>query len=78
MHDIRFYRDSSDVQPAKEYIKKLQNQKGKDARIQAKQIAAYIQLLAEKGFSLNKNFIEKLTKNTTYGNSAQVVIGYSS
>lgn len=49
MHDIKFYRDSSGVQPAKEYIRKLQNQKGKDARIQAKQIAAYIQLLAEKG-----------------------------
>jgi len=29
LHDIRFYRDSSGVQPAKEYIRKLQNQKRK-------------------------------------------------
>ena len=62
MHDIKFYRDSSGVQPAKEYIKRLQNQKGKDSRIQAKQIATYIQLLAEKGFSLNKNYIEKINE----------------
>ena len=60
MHDIKFYKDSSGVQPAKEYIKKLQNQKGKDSRIQATQIATYIQLLAEKGFSLSKNYIDKI------------------
>ena len=62
MHDIKFYRDPSGIQPVKEYIKKLQSQKGKDARIQAKQIATYIQLLAEKGFSLNKNFIDKINE----------------
>ena len=53
MHDIRFYRNPSGVQPEVEYIRKIKNQPGKDARIQAKQIAAYIQLLAERGFSLN-------------------------
>ena len=62
MHDIKFYKDSSGVQPAKEYIRKLQSQKGKDARIQAKQIATYIQLLAEKGFSLSKNYIDKINE----------------
>ncbi|MBQ3277541.1 MAG: type II toxin-antitoxin system RelE/ParE family toxin [Clostridia bacterium] len=60
MHDIRFYKDPSGVQPAKEYIKKIQNQKGKTARIQAKQIASYIQLLAKDGFALNKNYIDKI------------------
>ena len=62
LHNIKFYRDSSGVQPAKEYIKKLQSQKGKDSKIQAKQIATYIQLLAEKGFSLNKNYIDKINE----------------
>jgi phage-related protein len=62
LHDIKFYRDSSGVQPAKEYIRKLQGQNGKDARIQAKQIAIYIQLLAEKGFSLSKNYIDKINE----------------
>ena len=62
LHDIRFYKDSSGVQPAKEYIQKLQSQNGKNARIQAKQIATYIQLLAEHGFSLNKNFIDKINE----------------
>ena len=62
MHDIRFYKDSSGVQPAKEYIKKKQSQKGKNARIQANQIASYIQLLAINGFSLNKNYIDKINE----------------
>ena len=29
MHDIKFYKDSSGVQPAKEYIKKLQTRREK-------------------------------------------------
>lgn len=62
MHDIRFYKDSSGVQPAKEYIKKIQSQKGKNARIQANQIASYIELLAKDGFSLNKNYIDKINE----------------
>ncbi len=62
MHDIRFYKDPSGTQPAKEYIRNLKNQKGKSASIQAKQVAAYIQLLAEYGFSLNKNFIDKINE----------------
>jgi len=33
-----------------------------NARIQAKQIATYIQLLAEKGFSLSKNYIDKINE----------------
>ena len=62
MHDIRFYKDSSGVQPAKEYIKKIQSQKGKNARIQANQIASYNELLAKDGFSLNKNYIDKINE----------------
>lgn len=62
MHDIRFYKDSSGVQPAKEYIKKIQSQKEKNARIQANQIASYIELLAKDGFSLNKNYIDKINE----------------
>ena len=62
MHDIKFYKDSSGVQPAKEYIKKIQSQKGKNARIQANQIASYIELLAKDGFSLNKNYIDKINE----------------
>ena len=62
MHNIKFYRDSSGVQPAKEYIKKIQSQKGKNARIQANQIASYIELLAKDGFSLNKNYIDKINE----------------
>ena len=62
MHDIRFYKDSSGVQPAKEYIKRIQSQKGKNARIQANQIASYIELLAKDGFSLNKNYIDKINE----------------
>ena len=60
MHDIRFYRDPDGVQPAKEYLKDLQKQNGKNARIQARQIASYIQLLAEYGLSLSRNIIDKV------------------
>lgn len=62
MHEIRFYRDHSGVQPAKEYLDNLKKQKGKNAKIQAKQMAAYIELLAERGLSLNKNFIDKINE----------------
>ena len=60
MHDIHFYRDPDGVQPAKEYLKDLQKQNGKNARIQARQIASYIQLLAEYGLSLSRNIIDKV------------------
>ena len=60
MHDIRFYRDPDGVQPAKEYLKDLQKQNGKNARIQVRQIASYIQLLAEYGLSLSRNIIDKV------------------
>ena len=62
MHMIRFYRDPNGIQPAKEYLRNLQNQHGKNARIQARQIASYIQLLAEHGLSLNKNIIDKVNE----------------
>lgn len=62
MHTIRFYRDPNGVQPAKEYLRALQSQHGKAARIQARQIASYIQLLADQGLSLNKRFIDKVNE----------------
>ena len=62
MHEIRFYRDPNGVQPAKEFLKNLQNQNSKNARIQVKQIASYITLLQERGLSLNKNIIEKVNE----------------
>lgn len=62
MHEIRFYRDPNGVQPAKEFLKNLQNQNSKNARIQAKQIASYITLLQERGLSLNKNIIDKVNE----------------
>ena len=62
MHKIRFYKDPNGIQPAKEYLKKLQAQNGKDPKIQANQMASYIQLLAERGFSLNKKFIDKVNE----------------
>ena len=60
MHEIWFYRDASGEQPAKKYLQNLQQQNGKNARIQARQIATYIQLLAEHGLSLSKNIIDKV------------------
>lgn len=62
MHEIRFYRDPNGVQPAKEFLKNLQNQNSKNARIQVKQIASYITLLQERGLSLNKNIIDKVNE----------------
>ena len=62
MHEIRFYKDPNGVQPAKEFLKNLQNQNSKNARIQVKQIASYITLLQERGLSLNKNIIDKVNE----------------
>ena len=62
MYTIRFYRDPNGVQPAKEYLRTLHLQHGKDARIQVRQIASYIQLLADQGLSLNKKFIDKVNE----------------
>lgn len=62
MHEIRFYRDPNGVQPAKEFLKNLQIQNSKNARIQVKQIASYITLLQERGLSLNKNIIDKVNE----------------
>lgn len=62
MHEIRFYRDPNGVQPAKEFLKNLQNLNSKNARIQVKQIASYITLLQERGLSLNKNIIDKVNE----------------
>ena len=62
MHEIRFYRDPNGVQPAKEFLKNLQNQNSKNARIQVKQIASYITLLQERGLSLNNNIIDKVNE----------------
>lgn len=62
MHEIRFYKDPNGVQPAKEFLKNLQNQNSKNARIQVKQIASYITLLQERGLSLNNNIIDKVNE----------------
>ena len=60
MYQIHFYKDRNGVQPVKKYLRDLESQNGKDARIQAKQVASYIQLLANKGFSLGANVIDKI------------------
>ena len=46
----------------KEYLVNLQSQNSKTAKIQANQIATYITLLQERGFSLNKNIIDKVNE----------------
>ena len=62
MYEIKFFRHRKGVQPVKEYLVNLQSQNSKTAKIQANQIATYITLLQERGFSLNKNIIDKVNE----------------
>ena len=62
LYEIKFFRDRKGVQPVKEYLVNLQSQNSKTAKIQANQIATYITLLQERGFSLNKNIIDKVNE----------------
>ena len=42
MYDIYFYADVNGIEPITEFIKELQQQNGKDARIRANKVNDYI------------------------------------
>ncbi len=49
MFEIVFYKDKNDIQPVKEYIKKLANNSHKDSRIKLNKIRDYLKILEKYG-----------------------------
>ena len=64
MHDIILYEDRNGVKPVEEYLKELEADHSKDARIRREKIRAYIQILRERGLPLSevicKHMVDKI------------------
>ena len=54
MHQIILYEDRNGVKPVDEYLKELDSQNTKDARIRRQKIRAYVKILKERGASPNR------------------------
>lgn len=52
MHQIIFYEDRNGSKPVEEYLKELDAQNTKDARIRREKIRAYVKILRERGLPL--------------------------
>ena len=62
MYDIIIYEDKKGKSELQEYMKKLQNQKGKDNNIKLRKIISYIDNLIKYGLSLGESYIKHLDK----------------
>ena len=60
MYDIYFYADVNGIEPITEFIKELQQQNGKDARIRANKVNDYIQILSLFGKAAGEPYIKHL------------------
>ena len=60
MYDIEIYESKNGISEVKEYIKKLQNQRSKNAKIKFRKIIAYIRLLKENGLNLGEPYIKRI------------------
>ena len=60
LYDIYFYADTDGVEPVTEFIKDLQQQNGKDARIRANKVNDYIQILSLFGKAAGEPYIKHL------------------
>lgn len=65
MYRIEFYENSNGKSEVLDFLEELRNKAhtNKDARIQYKQIALYIQLLQDNGTNLSENITKKLDEN---------------
>ena len=57
---IVFYKDRKGRQPVKDFIDGLLSQSGKDARINYKKVASYINYLAEVGLAGGEPYMKHL------------------
>ena len=60
MYDIYFYADANGDEPVTEFIKDLQRQNSKDARIRTNKINDYIQILSLFGKAAGEPYINHL------------------
>ena len=60
MYDIYLYADANGVEPVTEFIKYLQQQNGKDARIRVNKVNDYIQILSLFGKAAGEPYIKHL------------------
>ncbi len=60
MYQIVFYTNNVGECELFDYLKMLQNSKGKDARIKFNKIVAYIDMLSQYGLSLGEPYIKHL------------------
>ncbi len=60
MHQIIFYSDRHGREPVDEYIKELEAQNTKDARIRLTKIRAYVKALSNKGLPLTVELCKHL------------------
>lgn len=52
MHQIILYEDRNGISPVDEYLKELDVQHTKDARIRREKIRSYVKILRERGLPL--------------------------
>ena len=60
MYQIYFYKDRNGVEPVAEYLEKLSQQKGKDARIKLTKIRDYVKSLSEYGTYVGEPIVKHL------------------
>ncbi len=60
MYDIYFYANKNGIEPVTEFIKELQQQSSKDARIRVNKVHDYIQVLSLFGKSAGEPYIKHL------------------
>lgn len=60
MHSIILYEDKNGVKPVEEYLKTLDKENTKDARIRREKIRTYIKILRERGLPLSENICKHM------------------
>ena len=63
MYKVSFYKDKSGRQPAVEYLRELTARRDKDARIRARKIQEYINILQEHGTYIGEPICKHLEGN---------------
>ena len=64
MHQIILYEDRNGINPIDEYLKDLDNQNTKDARIRREKIRSYIKILRERGLPLPEPLCKHMVDKT--------------
>ncbi len=60
MYEVKYYRDDNGYSEIEKLIESLNNQNGKDARVQLAKIKAYIEMLEKYGKSLGFPYVRPI------------------